>query len=212
MQAQSYPARPIRVIAPFAAGGSTDIIARLMSDRMGAELGRPMIVENRDNPAAAAAAAARAAPDGYTVSVGTVSTMATVPACNPQAGYDPLKDFRPATNFARAANVLAIHPSVPAQDVYEFMELLRQRPGEYAFASSGVCSINHLMGALFQLAIVDRRREAAVKALAEPQVRYALAAHGATPVGNTPEQFQAEIETALKKAKEIVARKGLHLE
>ncbi|GAA4340060.1 tripartite tricarboxylate transporter substrate binding protein BugE [Pigmentiphaga soli] len=150
----SYPSKPIHVIVPFAPGGSTDIIARLMGDRMGRELGQPMVIENRGGGGGAigAAEAARAAPDGYTLSIATVSTMAIVPACKQQGlGYDPIKDFQPVTNFAHTANVLAVNPKLPAQDFASFLELVKKSPGKYSFASSGPCSINHFLGELFQV-------------------------------------------------------------
>src|SRR5690606_24182581 len=96
LAAENYPSQPIRLIVPFAPGGSTDIIARLVSQRMGAELGQPMVIENKGGAGGAigAAEAARAAPDGYTLSVATVSTMAVNPACRPKdLPYDPIKDF-----------------------------------------------------------------------------------------------------------------------
>ena len=151
--AQSYPNKPVRVIVPFAPGGSTDIIARLVGERMGRELGQPFVIENRGGGGGAIGAgeAARAAPDGYTLSIATVSTMAINPACNPKLGYDPLKDFQPVTNFAYTANVLAVNPKVPANDFKAFLELAKKEPGKFSFATSGTCSINHFLGELFQL-------------------------------------------------------------
>ncbi|MEK7947079.1 tripartite tricarboxylate transporter substrate binding protein BugE [Pigmentiphaga sp. YJ18] len=151
--AQSYPNKPVRVIVPFAPGGSTDIIARLVGERMGRELGQPFVIENRGGGGGAigASEAARAAPDGYTLSIATVSTMAINPACNPKLGYDPLKDFQPVTNFAHTANVLAVNPKVPANDFKSFLELAKKEPGKFSFATSGTCSINHFLGELFQL-------------------------------------------------------------
>ncbi|MPS25995.1 MAG: tripartite tricarboxylate transporter substrate binding protein BugE [Alcaligenaceae bacterium] len=151
--AQSYPNKPVRVIVPFAPGGSTDIIARLVGERMGRELGQPFVIENRGGGGGAIGAgeAARAAPDGYVLSIATVSTMAINPACNPKLGYDPLKDFQPVTNFAHTANVLAINPKVPANDFKSFLELAKKEPGKLSFATSGTCSINHFLGELFQL-------------------------------------------------------------
>ncbi|MBN9476309.1 MAG: ABC transporter substrate-binding protein [Bordetella sp. SCN 67-23] len=149
----SYPNKPVRVIVPFAPGGSTDIIARLVGERMGRELGQPFVIENRGGGGGAIGAgeAARAAPDGYTLSIATVSTMAINPACNPKLGYDPLKDFQPVTNFAHTANVLAVNPKVPANDFKSFLELAKKEPGKFSFATSGTCSINHFLGELFQL-------------------------------------------------------------
>src|SRR5690606_14949000 len=120
--------KPVRVIVPFAPGGSTDIIARLMGDRMGREMGQPFVIENRGGGGGAIGAieAARAAPDGYTLSIATVSTMAIVPACSTKLGYDPIKDFQPVTNFAHTANVLAVNPKVSAQDFKAFLALVKK--------------------------------------------------------------------------------------
>src|SRR5690606_34385707 len=129
VQAQSsYPTKPVRVIVPFAPGGSTDIIARLVGDKMGREMGQPFVIENRAGAGGAIGAteAARAEPDGYTLSIATVSTMAIGPACNAKLGYDPIKDFQPVTNFAHTANVLAVNPKLPAQDFKAFLELVKK--------------------------------------------------------------------------------------
>lgn len=151
-QAQTYPNKPIRIIVPFAPGGSTDIIARLVGDRMGKVLGQPVVIENRGGGGGAigAAEAARAAPDGYVLSIATVSTMAVNPACNPKLPYDPLKDFAPITNLANTANVLAVNPAVPAQSLDQFIALLRQNPDKYSYGTSGTCSVNHLAGEAFR--------------------------------------------------------------
>lgn len=153
--AADYPERPIRVIVPFAPGGSTDIIARIVTQRMAQELGQPMVVENKGGAGGAigAAEAARAAPDGYTLSIATVSTMAVNPACRPNdLPYDPLKDFQPVTNFANTANVVAINPKFPAKDFAGFVEELKKNPGKYSYGSSGTCSVLHLMGESFKMA------------------------------------------------------------
>lgn len=155
VQAAGYPEKPIRVIVPFAPGGSTDIIARIVTQRMSQELGQPMVVENKGGAGGAigAAEAARATPDGYTLSIATVSTMAVNPACRPNdLPYDPLKDFQPVTNFANTANVVAINPKFPAKDFASFLEELKKNPGKYSYGSSGTCSVLHLMGESFKMA------------------------------------------------------------
>ena len=151
--AQNYPTKPIRIIVPFAPGGSTDIIARLVGERMGTVLGQPVVIENKGGGGGAigAAEAARAAPDGYILSIATVSTMAVNPACNPKLSYDPLKDFQPVTNFANTANVVAVNPKVPAQDLNEFIKELKENPGKYSYGTSGTCSVNHLAGEAFKV-------------------------------------------------------------
>jgi len=154
-QAAGYPERPIRVIVPFAPGGSTDIIARLVTQRMSEELGQPMVVENKGGAGGAigASEAARAKPDGYTLSIATVSTMAVNPACRPKdLPYDPIKDFQPVTNFANTANVVAVNPKFPAKDFQGFLEELKKNPGKYSYGSSGTCGVLHLMGESFKMA------------------------------------------------------------
>ena len=154
-QAADFPTRPIRVIVPFAPGGSTDIIARLVTQRMSQELGQPLVVENKGGAGGAIGAAegARAAPDGYTLSIATVSTMAVNPACRPNdLPYDPIKDFQPVTNFANTANVVSINPKFPATDFKGFIEELKKNPGKYSYGSSGTCGVLHLMGESFKMA------------------------------------------------------------
>lgn len=151
--ADNYPNKPVRVIVPFAPGGSTDIIARLVTQRMAQELGQPMVVENKGGAGGAigASEAARAEPDGYTLSIATVSTMAVNSACRPNdLPYDPIKDFQPVTNFANTANVVSVNPKFPAQDFKAFLEELKKNPGKYSYGSSGTCSVLHLMGESFK--------------------------------------------------------------
>ncbi|MDQ2138217.1 tripartite tricarboxylate transporter substrate binding protein BugE [Alcaligenaceae bacterium A4P071] len=153
--AENFPTRPIRVIVPFAPGGSTDIIARLVTQRMSQELGQPLVVENKGGAGGAigAAEAAKADPDGYTLSIATVSTMAVNPACRPNdLPYDPIKDFAPITNFANTANVVSINPKFPANNFQEFLEELKKNPGKYSYGSSGTCGVLHLMGESFKMA------------------------------------------------------------
>ncbi|WP_042885026.1 tripartite tricarboxylate transporter substrate binding protein BugE [Cupriavidus necator] len=151
-QAQSYPNKPIRLIVPFAAGGTTDIVARAVSESLGRELGQPVVVENRGGGGGAigADALAKSAPDGYTLGIATVSTMATNPATNPKNPYDPLKDFAPITNLVNVPNVLTVNPKVPAKTLKEFVALLKSNPGKYSYASAGKGSISHLDGELFK--------------------------------------------------------------
>jgi len=154
VQAQNYPNKPIRVIVPFAPGGSTDIVARLVTQRMSQELGQPMVVENKGGAGGAigASEAARADKDGYTLSIATVSTMAVNAACRPNdLPYDPIKDFQPVTNFADVANVISVNPKFPAQDFTAFVAELKKNPGKYSYGSSGTCGVLHLFGEAFRM-------------------------------------------------------------
>lgn len=151
--AQAWPAKPIKLIIPFPPGGTTDIVGRLTADRLGRELGTTVVVENRGGGGGSIGAAeiARATPDGYTIGMATVSTHAVNPACNPKLGYDPIKDFTPITNLAHTANVIVVHPKVPANDIKELVALLKKSPGKYSYATSGTCGIAHMMGEQFKV-------------------------------------------------------------
>ncbi len=152
--AQAYPNKSIKMIVPFAAGGTTDIVARIIANQFGTELGQTIIVENRGGGGGSIGAneVAKSAPDGYTLGVATVSTMAVNPAANAKIPYNNLTDFIAVTNFAAVPNVLTVHPSVPAQNLKEFIELLKKNPGKYSFATSGTAGIGHMMGELFMAA------------------------------------------------------------
>ena len=148
---QSYPTRSIKLIVPFSAGGSTDIIARLAADQMRKELGQPVVVENVGGAAGALGTmqVMNAAPDGYTLLIATVSTMIVYPAAHPKPQYG-LESFLPITNIASMPNVMTVTPSFPAKDLKEFIAVLKANPGKYAYASSGIGSINHMLGESFQ--------------------------------------------------------------
>jgi tripartite-type tricarboxylate transporter receptor subunit TctC len=150
---QAYPNKPIRLIVPFAPGGTTDIIARLIADPLGKELGTSIVVENRGGGGGAPGAAelARSAPDGYTLGMATVSTMAVNPACNPKLPYRSPEDFAMITNLVGVPNVVAVNPGkVSAQNMAEFVKFLKSNPGKLSYASSGTCGIGHMMGELFK--------------------------------------------------------------
>jgi tripartite-type tricarboxylate transporter receptor subunit TctC len=152
VSAQNYPNKPIRLIVPFPPGGTTDIVARAVGDRLGKELGQTVIIDNRGGGGGSigAVAIAKAEPDGYTLGIATVSTHAVNAACNPKLPYDPIKDFIPITNLARTPNVVVVNPKFPAQDYKQFVELLKKNPGKYGYATSGTCGIGHLMGEKFK--------------------------------------------------------------
>src|SRR5690242_18501664 len=146
-----YPTRPIRLIVPFAAGGSTDIIARLTAEQMRKDLGQAVVVENVGGAAGALGTmqVKNAQPDGYTLAIATVSTMIVYPAAHTKPQYS-LDDFVPITNIASMPNVIAVNPNFPAKNLKEFIEVLKKNPGKYTFGTSGVGSINHMLGESFQ--------------------------------------------------------------
>ncbi len=152
--AAQYPNKPVKLIVPFAPAGTTDIVARIVADQLSKELGQTVIVENRAGGGGSIGAdvVAKSTPDGYTLGVATVSTMAVNPAANAKIPYNNFTDFIPVTKFVAVPNVLAVHPSVPAKDYKEFVALLKKNPGKYSFATSGTAGIGHMMGELFMSA------------------------------------------------------------
>jgi tripartite-type tricarboxylate transporter receptor subunit TctC len=302
--AQNYPSKPIRLIIPFPPAGTTDIVGRLVADELGRHLGQPVVVENRGGGGGAIGAVelTRAAPDGYTLGIATVSTMAVNPACNPKLPYKSPDDFALITNLAAVPNVIAVHPGkVKAQTMDEFVKWAKANPGKVSYASSGTCGVGHMIGELFNVAsgsalvhipyrgagpalndvlagqvevlvdnlpsslahiqggrlralavaapkrldvlpnvptfaelkmpsvndpawygliapaktpdaIVQKLHEATVKVLALPAIREKLELQGAAPVGNTPEQFRAQVVAERDKMIGLVKRQGIKLE
>ena len=302
--AQAYPNKPIRLVIPFPPGGTTDIVGRIVAERLGQNLGQPVVVENRGGGGGAIGAVevVRAAPDGYTIGMATVSTMAVNPACNPKLSYKSPEDFALITNLVGVPNVVTVNPGkVSAQNMAEFLKLLKANPGKLSYASSGTCGIGHMNGELFKVTtgtfmvhipyrgsgpalndvlagqvevffdnvpsslasiqagklralavaapkridvlpnvptyaelglgavndqvwygllapantpadIVQKIQQAAVKTLAEPEVRAKLKLQGADPIGNTPEQFRKQIIVERDKMIDLVKRQGIKLD
>jgi tripartite-type tricarboxylate transporter receptor subunit TctC len=149
---QEWPTRPIRFILPFPPGGSTDILGRLIAERLSAGLGQPVVTENRGGAGGnvGAEAAARAAPDGYTF-VLVAPSLAISPTLYSKINYDPVKDFAPVSLVATVPNVMITQASLPAQSLQEFIAYAKSKPGALNFGSGGAGTSNHLAGELFNI-------------------------------------------------------------
>jgi len=149
-QASEYPSRPIRLVVPFVAGGSTDIIARVLGQKLAEQWGRQVVVDNRGgaNGVIAMEIVARAAPDGYTLVLGYIANLGTATALNPKLPYDPVKDYAPISHIASAPSIGVIHPGVPAKNLQDLIALARAKPAAISFGSAAVGSMGHLSGEL----------------------------------------------------------------
>lgn len=151
-QQAAWPAKPIRYIVPFAPGGTTDILARVVGEKLSAALGQQIVVDNKPGQGGSVGSAelARAAPDGYTIGGGTISSHGINASLYDKLPYDPVASFAPITLYATQPNVLLVHPSVPAKNVAEFIQLLKANPDKYSFGSAGTGTSQHISGEMFK--------------------------------------------------------------
>lgn len=156
--AQAYPAKPLRFIVPFAPGGGNDVLARVLGSKLSEQLGQQVIIDNRAGAGGIVGSelAAKAPPDGYTVLMGHIGTLAINPSLYPKLPYDPIKDFEPVSLAATAQNIVLVHPSLPARNVKELLAIAKAKPGQLNFSSGGSGGAGHLAGELLKdLAKVD---------------------------------------------------------
>jgi tripartite-type tricarboxylate transporter receptor subunit TctC len=153
VSAQTYPAKPVRLVVGFPAGGPTDIVSRTMAPRMSEGLGQPILVDNRGGAGGVIATeqVSKAPPDGYTLLMGTIGGIAVAMSLIPNRGYDTLRDLAPITQAVTVTNLLVVHPTVPARNVKELLAIARSKPGRLNYASSGNGTVTHLAGELFKL-------------------------------------------------------------
>ena len=150
----AYPSKTITMIVPFPPGGSTDVIGRLVAEGLRTVLGQPVVVDNRAGAGGSlgTAAIAKALPDGYTIGMGTASTLAINPATYKSLPFDVLQDLAPIGNIAAVPNIMSVHPGVKAATMAEFITLAKSQPGQLSYASPGYGSVGHLLGEQFKLA------------------------------------------------------------
>ncbi len=151
--AQGYPAKPIKMIVPYAAGGTTDVLARIVADKLTQSLGQTVLIEYKPGAGGTigAEAAARSAPDGYTIVMGAPGSHSTATSLYAKLPYDPVKDFAPIVHVANVPNSIIVNPGVPVKSVAELIAYAKTRPGELTYGSAGTGATTHLTGELFSL-------------------------------------------------------------
>ena len=149
--AQTYPARPVTLVVPFPPGSTTDLVGRILADKLSEALGQQVVIDNRSGAGGSVGSeyVARSAPDGYTLLMGTIGTHAINPSVYPKISYDPVTDFTPIIQFGTAPNVLVVNPSLPVRTLLELIAHVRANPGRVNYASAGNGTSGHLSGALF---------------------------------------------------------------
>jgi len=150
-QAQTYPSKPITLVVPFPPGSTTDLVGRILQDELAKAVGQTVVIENRGGAGGGVGteAVARAAPDGYTLLMGTIGTHSINPAVYAKINYDPIKDFEPVIQFGTAPNVLVVNPDLPVKSVADLIAYIKANPGKVNYGSSGNGTSNHLSGAMF---------------------------------------------------------------
>lgn len=151
VHAQGYPSKPVTLIVPFPPGSTTDLVGRILQDELGKAIGQTVVIENRGGAGGSVGteAVARAAPDGYTLLMGTIGTHSINPAVYAKINYDPIKDFEPVIQFGTAPNVLVVNPDLPVKSVADLIAYIKANPGKVNYGSSGNGTSNHLSGAMF---------------------------------------------------------------
>src|SRR5437867_1124911 len=217
----SYPSKPLRFILPFPPGGPTDILGRLIGERLASSLGQPVIVENRGGAGGTvgAEAAAKSAPDGYTL-VLVAPSLAISPSLYSKLNYDPLRDFAPVSLVATVPNVIVTQPGL-APTLQEFIALAKAKPGGMNFGSGGSGTSNHLAGELFNLVTGTKlvhvpykgvnlaMNDELAKILYSTDMKDKLNAIGTDPVTSTPEEFAAYLRQETAKWANVVLKAGL---
>ncbi len=209
--AQSYPSRPIRIIVPFAPGGASDVIARLLAAKFTESMGQTVVVDNRPGAGAniGIGIAAHAPRDGYTILVASSAFTVNPTLYEKQPTYDPFKDFQPITCVGSSPNILAVHPSFPAKSVKELVDLVRSQPGKHNYSSPGAGTTPHLSGEMFRLALKIDLRHVPYGG-AGPQVQSMLG--GQVPIGfaSVP-SFAPQVKDGRMRGLAVTADKRMSL-
>jgi tripartite-type tricarboxylate transporter receptor subunit TctC len=176
--AQQYPAKPIRMIIGFPPGGGTDIIGRIVAQRMSEGLKQQILADNRGGASGQIAAdlAAKAPPDGYTMMMAHIAAMSILPSLYPKLPYDPVRDFAPISLVAISPQIVVVHPSLPVKNIKELIALAKARPAQINYASPGIGTVQHLAGELFNLQAKVNMAHVAYKG-AGPSVIDLIAGH-----------------------------------